>query len=516
MKRSDFFMPMRRNNTARAVSRSGDYFERMGMVAQVGSGLYTHLPGAFKLFANVKSKLNEHLLAAGCSEHQFPALQPLSIWKGSGRFEVFGDIMFNFRDQHGKDVCLAPTHEVLAALTAKQFIRSYRDMPVRISQIQTKFRDETRPRGGLMRTREFTMHDLYSFDTGPETAEVSYGLIRNAYERTLTDLRLPFVIKEQSDMGSIGGMGSHEFHVLSPSGEDVYVDPGSGREYKSIEVAHIFMLGNQYTSPVQAYFTDRDGRSKEIFMCSFGLGIERTVAAYIEHYLEDDKDLLWSWALAPYKVLVLGSESGAATDLYSHLNDAGYETMIEDRTELPFGKQLREALMLGFPIYVILGKQFVAEEKVEIRAPLLNKTLYVDYEDVVPKIEELRKAILDLELVKMSFDVLEVDIESRKVFVRLESLSQLETSFCRKVECGTDLMGNFGRRKNLQGNTYLKAGQYWVVPIMKYEGGEDEIRSYDDVTYAVASLDEPVNLARITAAMCQSVGNDSGTKLKVQ
>ena len=128
-----------------------------------------------------------------------------------------------------------------------------------------------------MRTREFTMQDLYSFDTGPEAGEVSYALIREAYERTLIDLRVPFVVKEQADMGSIGGLKSHEFHVLSEAGEDIYIHPESEQESKSIEIAHVFMLGDQYTKPVNACYRDRNGNSKEIFMCSFGMGIERTL-----------------------------------------------------------------------------------------------------------------------------------------------------------------------------------------------------------------------------------------------
>jgi prolyl-tRNA synthetase len=487
MRRSNYFMPMRRQRAARAGNKSGDYFEQMGMIAKVGAGIYTHLPAAFHLFRNVKATLNKHLLKAGCSEHQFPAIHPLNIWQESGRFETFGDIMFVFSDQHNKDMCLAPTHEILAALTAKQFIRSYRDLPVRISQIQTKFRDETRPRGGLMRTREFTMHDLYSFDTGFEAGNISYALMREAYERTFVDLRVPFVVKQQDDMGSIGGLMSHEFHVLAEAGEDNYRNPESGHESKSIEVAHIFMLGNQYTKSVNARYTDQDGSSKDIFMCSFGLGIERTVAAYLERYLEDGKDLLWSWSLAPYKVMILGVEHPPADDLYEKLNAAGYETMIDDRKDVPFNQQLKEGLMMGFPIYLILGRKFATEEKVEVKSPLLGTTMYLDIDEVLPHVEALRNEIKDVELIRMTFDILKIDRSSKKVYVNLKSFSQLDNSFCHKVECGTDLLGNFGQRKQLHGSNWLKAGQYWVVPIMQHSNGEKQIKCHNDVSYALTS-----------------------------
>ena len=499
MKRSNFFLPMRREKAVGEPSKSGEYFERMGMVAKVGAGIYTHLPGAYKLFQNVRATLNSHLLKAGCSEHQFPAIQPLNIWKESGRFETFGNIMFSFRDQHDKDVCLAPTHEVLAALTAKQFIRSYRDMPVRISQIQTKFRDETRPRGGLMRTREFTMHDLYSFDTGLETAEVSYELIRKAYEQTLLDLRVPSVVKEQADMGSIGGVKSHEFHVIADAGEDVYID--DGRELKSIEIAHIFMLGDQYTKPFKACYVDRDGSSKEVFMCSFGMGIERTVAAYLEHYLEDDRDLLWSWALAPYKVMIIGGQHREAMDLYEQLNAAGYEVMIDDRSNVPLNQQLKEGLLMGLPVYVIFGRQFEAEGMVEVKSQLLQSSTYLDPDAVLQHVKGLHSEIRDVELVRMSFDILRVDRLSRKVYVGLREPSQLDHSFCQKVETGTDLLGNFGNRKKLRGRMHLKAGQYWIAPVMQHDSSETQVRSYHEVPYVLMPSITEATLEEMSTAI---------------
>lgn len=446
MKRSNFFLPMRCEKASGEPSKSGEYCERMGMVAKVEAGIYTHLPGAYKLFQNVRATLNSHLLKAGCSEHQFPAIQP--------------------------------THEVLAALTAKQFIRSYSDMPVRLSQIQTKFGDETQPRDGLMRTREFLRHDLYSFDTGRETAEVSYELIRKAYEQTLLDLRVPFVVKEQD---GTGGVKSHVFHVISSAGEEVYVD--DGRELKSIEIAHIFMLGDRYTKPYQACYVDRDGGSKEVFMCSFGMGIERTVAAYLEHYLADDRDLLWSWALAPYKVMIIGGQHREALAVYEQLNAAGYEAMIDDRSNVPLNQQLKEGMLMGLPVYVIFGRQFEREGMVEVKSQLLQSSTYVDPDAVLPLVQGLHSEIRDVELARMSFDILRVDRLSRKIYVNLRELSQLDHSFCQKVETGTDLLGNFANRKKLWGSMHLKAGQYWIAPVMQHDSSETQVRSYHEVPY---------------------------------
>lgn len=146
MKRSNFFIPLKNDVKSDTGCVSANYMEKLGMVHQVGAGMYTHLPLGFTIIKNVKETLNKHLLKAGCAEHQFPSIQPLPLWEKSGRLGIFGNSIFTFKDQHDKGICLAPTHEILAAHTAKQFVRSYKDLPIRISQTHSKFRDEERPR----------------------------------------------------------------------------------------------------------------------------------------------------------------------------------------------------------------------------------------------------------------------------------------------------------------------------------------------------------------------------------
>src|SRR5262249_10242583 len=162
----------------------------------------THLPLGYAAIDNLKRVLNRHLAElTNCSFHEFPALHPLSLWERSGRLEKFGDSIYRLKDQRSRSFLMAPTHEVTAADLPAKFIKSYRDLPVRISQIQIKYRDETRPRGGIIRTRQFTMHDAYSFDQGYDEAAVAYELFKEAYIRTFTDIRLPVMVSEQADMG---------------------------------------------------------------------------------------------------------------------------------------------------------------------------------------------------------------------------------------------------------------------------------------------------------------------------
>jgi prolyl-tRNA synthetase len=404
MKRTNFFIPFKKNVNLDGAA-SAVYMEKMGMTHAVGAGMYTHLPLGFRVFNNLKTVLNKHLYLAGCGQHQFPALQPLSMWEASGRLEIFGNSIFRFKDQHGKDVCVAPTHEVAAAFTARQFVTSYRDLPFRISQIQTKFRDETRPRGGVLRTREFTMHDLYSFDENHEKGEISYQAIMKAYVDTLTELRIPFLLKEQDDMGAIGGVKSHEFHVITDVGEDKIEI--NGTFHNSLEVAHIFMLGDKYTAPIDASFVDSSGASKPIFMSSFGLGIERTAAAFLEKNLCSGQDLIWSWALAPFKICILG-DAAEMWDAYHELSTEydEEEILIDDRSDaaINFSGKLRENFSLGLPIYLIYGKSFKSDGEVEIRIPLLDKVKFVGVESLISTVKHYEGVIKAIELANMQFE----------------------------------------------------------------------------------------------------------------
>ena len=486
-----------RRETARisnpATAQSDAYFDRLGYDDKIAAGIYTHLPAGYRLFGNVKSVLNRHLAEAGSAEHQFPAIHPASIWRESGRFEKFGPIMFSFLDQHGNEKCLAPTHEILAAITAKHFVKSYRDMPIRITQTQTKFRDEKRPRGGVMRTLEFTMQDLYSFDVGAAQANVSYDLIVEAYRRTLIELRIPFRMKEQADMGSIGGLRSHEFHVLAASGEDSYVDR-SGIAAPSLEIAHTFSLGTSYSVPVDATFMDRDGSSKPIFMCSFGMGIERTAAAFVENYLEDGQDLTWSWALAPFQVVIVGAKYKEAWAAYDMLRAAGLSVLIDDRTDLSFSQQWKEARLMGAPIYVVFGKAFDVEEKAEVLMSLTGAVRYVDPGSVNAAVQGMRAEIEAAELIRMSFSLQKIDSGRKTALVRIQHPSDLDGSFCDNVEIGSDLVGNFGQ-KSYSGERRLRAGQFWIVPVIEQPDGETTTGRYEGLEYHIApSFEEFVRL----------------------
>jgi hypothetical protein len=172
-------------------------------------------------------------------------------------------------------------------------------------------------------------------------------------------------------------------------------------------------------------------------------------------------------------------------DLYEQLNAAGYEAMIDDRSNVPLNQQLKEGLMMGLPVYVIFGRQFEAEGMVEVKSQLLQSSTYLDPDAVLPHVKRLHSEIRDVELARMSFDILRVDRLSRKVYVSLREPAQLDHSFCQKVETGTDLLGNFGNRKKLRGSMHLKAGQYWIAPVMQHDSSETQVRSYHEVPYVL-------------------------------
>ena len=478
MRRSACFIPTRHEACPAAdeTSISAEYLERLGYVSPLASGLYTHLPLGFAAFENLKRILNAHLAEiAGCSFHEFPALHPVGLWERSGRLEKFGPSIFRLKDQRGRPFLLAPTHEVTAADTAARFIKSHRDLPVRISQIQTNYRDEVRARGGVIRTRQFTMHDAYSFDRGYDEASVAYELFKEAYIRTFAEIRLPIVLSEQSDMGSIGGDRSHEFHLPTSAGDDTIRDPG-GSERRSMEVAHIFMLGTFYSEPMGAYYVAPDGRRLPVYMCSFGMGIERSVAAYVEHYFRaGEKDqVLWSWALSPFQVMILGS-SDSCIAAYGELRKT-WRVLIDDR-DIRFGEILAEGFQFGFPIYVVAGPRARPGE-VEVHCRRLAVEEKVPVAELPAFVDGLRQKLECVELADCYGRLVSMDDAAKTAIVAFDEPWELSAPLYKPIDVPGDLMGRFGVPPRFGTGKRLRFGEYWITPI---------VRAMDSRSLAVAS-----------------------------
>jgi prolyl-tRNA synthetase len=362
------------------------------MIRKIAAGIYTYLPLGLRVIQNVERIIREEMNAAGAQELLLPVVMPKELWIESKRWDVYGKELLRFKDRHEREFCFGPTHEEAITDLVRNEIRSYRQLPVALYQIQTKFRDEIRPRFGLMRGREFLMKDCYSFDRDEKSAIETYWRMYEAYRKIFKRCGLTLVPVE-AGTGEIGGTLSHEFHVLANSGEDeVFVndagdlgfsvdkvpadrkDPKTGaplKSYRGIEVGQVFHLGTKYSDAFQASYLDPEGQSKLIVMGCYGIGVGRTAAAAIEQN-HDERGIIWPQALAPFPVTVIplgGPETEmfkAAAEIAEGLEREGIEVLLDDRPDTA-GVKLNDADLLGIPWRVVVGKKGIEKGEIEIK-----------------------------------------------------------------------------------------------------------------------------------------------------
>jgi len=385
---SSLFAPTLKENPQEAEIVSHSFMLRAGMIRQLSSGIYAFLPLGLRTINKITKIIKKEMDRAGGQELLLPALHPGELWKETGRWEVYGPELIRLKDRKDRDFCLGPTHEEVITDLARREIRSYRQLPLLLYQIQTKFRDEIRPRFGVMRAREFIMKDLYSFDRDFEGLEISYQKMYNAYCRIFDRCDLSYEVVP-AESGVIGGAVSHEFLVLADSGEEKLLIcptcnfsttqdeercPHCGtdlEEKRGIEVGHIFQLGTKYSEPMKAYFVDRDGEEKPLIMGCYGIGIGRTMAAAIEAY-HDDKGIQWPLSIAPYEVAIIpinwknAKQREVAEEIYQESQEKGFEVVVDDR-EFSAGYKFSEADLIGFPLQVIVGEKMSQEGKIEVK-----------------------------------------------------------------------------------------------------------------------------------------------------
>jgi prolyl-tRNA synthetase len=406
---------------------------RGGFINQQGAGLYNFMPLGKIVLEKIRRVVKEELDNAGCSEVQLSFVTPLSLWDRSGRSETMGKEMLRISDRHQNEFVLSPTNEEAMVELVKNRVTSYKDLPLNLYQINTKFRDEARPRYGLLRGREFLMKDGYSFHSSTEDMIREFHLMETTYKKIFTRLGLDFRVVA-ADSGAIGGTGSKEFHVLADSGEDTIVicdscayganietiftdqeeiDALNEQSYaqlqekkidekcscggelsfkKGIEVGHIFQLGDKYSSALEANFNDENGKPKPFEMATFGIGVSRLVASVIEQN-HDESGCIWTKATAPYMVNILISnikeseQVALAEDLYAKLQARHVEVMLDDTKER-FGFKMKDAELIGFPYTVIIGKE-LANGLVQIFDRRTKENISVDKESIFEKIMEL-------------------------------------------------------------------------------------------------------------------------------
>lgn len=387
---SKSFIPTLREAPQEAESVAHKLMLKGGFVRMLISGVYSYLPLGFKVLNNIENIIRQEMNASGAQELLLPSLQPQELWDRSGRNTQMEEVMIRFVDRRKRQMCLGPTHEeVITDLVARN-VNSYKQLPLILYQIQTKFRDEIRPRFGLIRSCEFIMKDAYSFDTDEEGLDKNYTLMYEAYLKIFRRCNLPCVITE-ADPGVMGGNISHEFMVLAESGEDtVYVCSGcnsattksaEGRclkckapllEKKAIEIGHIFKLGVKYSQSLEALFVNEKGTRQPIVMGCYGIGVSRMLSAIIETNY-DDKGIIWPKEVAPFDILLVPlnitdkASCELALELYQKLKHQGLDVLLDDRDERP-GVKFNDADLIGVPLRIIIGAKTLMRQEIELQA----------------------------------------------------------------------------------------------------------------------------------------------------
>ncbi|MGP0058397.1 MAG: proline--tRNA ligase [Beijerinckiaceae bacterium] len=430
MRLSRYFLPILRENPKEAEILSHRLMLRAGMIRQEAAGIYAWLPLGFRVLQKVTQIVREEMDRAGAIELLMPTLQLADLWRESGRYDAYGPEMLRIKDRHERELLYGPTNEDMITEIFRASVHSYRDLPKILYHIQWKFRDEQRPRFGVMRGREFLMKDAYSFDLDDAGARRSYQRMFVAYLRIFARMGLK-AIPMRAETGPIGGDLSHEFIILAETGESaVFCNadvldlpiPGEDTLYDSdlssiidewtrlyaatedvhdkdrferetapekrihtrgIEVGQVFYFGEKYSKPMHAFVTGPDGVEKPFSGGSYGVGISRLVGALIEAN-HDDNGIIWPTAVAPFRVGIANLKTGdAATDaacneIYDALEKAGIDVLYDDTDERP-GAKFATLDLIGLPYQVIVGPKGLKDGKVEVktRATGVRETMAV-------------------------------------------------------------------------------------------------------------------------------------------
>lgn len=389
MRWSNSFIQTQKETPSEAEAVSHQLMIRAGLIRLLTSGVYSYLPLGLKALRKVEAIIREEMDREGARELLLPALQPAELWQTTGRFETLGEDMISFKDRHGKLNVLGPTHEEVITSLVKGEIKSYRQLPLILYQIQTKFRDEARPRFGVIRSREFIMKDAYSFDADESSLAASYEKMLNAYERIFKRCGLT-TLRVEADPGVMGGNRSHEFLVPTESGEEVIQKDGV--KTRALEIGHIFQLGTKYTGALDATYLDDQGKRKPILMGCYGIGINRTLAAVIEQH-HDANGIVWPKSVAPFQaaILPLLSEEGCtrlSEELYEEGARKGWDLLLDDRPERP-GIKFKDGDLIGIPFQIIIGQTALKEGKFEIKRRSDGKTVIVSRAELFEKLKGL-------------------------------------------------------------------------------------------------------------------------------
>ena len=425
MRLSKYFLPTLKENPIDATVVSHQLLVRSGMIRQTASGIYSWLPLGLKVLRKVEKIIKEEMDRAGALEVLMPTIQPAELWIESGRYEAYGKEMLRIKDRHDRDILYGPTHEEVVTDLFRKNITSYKDLPKNLYQIHWKFRDEIRPRFGLMRGREFLMKDSYSFDLNAEDARKTYDLMYETYFKIFRKMGLkPIALR--ADTGAIGGDLSHEFHILADVGESAIfydkkfdelseeqeIDIAQTQQIyamaddlhipekcpipadhlvsrRGIEVGQVFNFGLKYSKAMEASVMGAGGEKIYPNMGSYGIGVSRVVAAAIEAN-HDENGIIWPAQISPFDVILINIRVGdeacdkACEELYFKLQNKGVEVLYDD-TKNSLGQKFSVADLIGVPTQIIIGPKSLALGKVEIKNRKTGAKSEVSLDEVLLK-----------------------------------------------------------------------------------------------------------------------------------
>ena len=434
---SRYFLPTLKETPKEAEIVSHRYMLRAGMMKQTSAGIYAWLPLGLRVLRKIEQIVRDEQNASGAHEVLMPTIQPADLWRESDRYDAYGEEMLRIRDRHDREMLFGPTNEEMITDIFRAHIKSYKDLPQNLYHIQWKFRDEVRPRFGVMRGREFLMKDNYSFDLDYDSALISYQKMFLAYLRTFARMGLK-TVPSRAETGPIGGDLSHEFVLLTDNGEsDVYLDnqwmnidisaPGVSYDdhnqlneffdnmtaiygttddmhdpetcpvdqaelitTRGIEVGHIFYFGTKYSQAMGAQVQDKDGQLVPVHMGSYGIGVSRLVGAIIEAF-HDDKGIQWPTEVAPFDVGIINLKPGHqgcddhALDIYAAFEKQNMECLYDDR-DIRAGNKFADMDLIGLPWQIILGPKGIEKAMVEVKNRHSGETVELSVQDAISHI----------------------------------------------------------------------------------------------------------------------------------
>jgi len=428
MRYSQLFGKTRKTVSDELESKNAQLLTKAGFIDQLMAGVYTYLPLGLRVLDKVKQIVREEMNVIGGQEILMPALQPKEPWATTGRWEDPGkEVMFQLEGRGGKELGLGWTHEEIVTPLAKKFVHSYKDLPLALFQIQDKFRNEPRAKAGLLRGREFSMKDLYSFHRDEADLEAYYERAKQAYLNVFSRCGLDALIVEAS--GGAFSKYSHEFQVLTDSGEDIIFycdacryaqnreiaemkagdkcpkcpdlgrDPDSGRgksgkinEGKAIEVGNIFMLKTRFSSAFDFNYTDEKGKQQPVIMGCYGIGPSRVMGTVVE-VMNDPNGIQWPQSIAPFDLHLVEIKSKdpvvkqSAEKLYTALGDEGFAVLYDDRDAVAAGEKFADADLIGIPKRIVISEKTIGKDEVEVRDRATGVTKMVPVSKLIKELK---------------------------------------------------------------------------------------------------------------------------------